>query len=155
VAFGNVGNETYCPTVQNSYFCTFFGSELVLFGRETIILPHYQIQIVWCQGVAWLMIDEFWKEFGRKYSWSIEGTGMTFAWKYLERHYRQPQLGRLMSQIRFQVIMSQIQVQSNIAKSACSIHTCILFYRIEDDDEIERDLNRVSMPQQNRNCVVQ
>ncbi|PNF35621.1 hypothetical protein B7P43_G01880 [Cryptotermes secundus] len=26
---------------------------------------------------------------------------------------------------------------------------------IEDDDEIERDLNRVSMPQQNRNCVVQ
>jgi len=26
---------------------------------------------------------------------------------------------------------------------------------IEDDDEIERDLNRVSLPQQNRNCVVQ
>ena len=30
-----------------------------------------------------------------------------------------------------------------------------IFFRIEDDDEIERDLNRVSLPQQNRNCVVQ
>jgi hypothetical protein len=101
------------------------------------------------------MIDEFRKEFQRKHSWPIGGTGMTFTLKYLERHYRKPQLGRLMSQIRFEVTISQVQSQSNIAKSACSVHACILFYRIEDDDEIERDLNRVSMPQQNRNCVVQ
>jgi len=39
--------------------------------------------------------------------------------------------------------------------TAMTVKCYEIFFRIEDDDEIERDLNRVSLPQQNRNCVVQ
>lgn len=35
------------------------------------------------------------------------------------------------------------------------MYIIFVYYRIEDDDEIERDLSRAGLAQRNKNCVIQ